>query len=181
MIQKSVLICSALLIVGVAIVRSEKPNIVLIMCDDMGYSDLGCYGGEIDTPNIDALAGGGIRFSHFKNTGRCCPSRASLLTGRHQHAVGLGWMTAVDEHRPGYRGQIAKEIPALAEIMKENGYTTYMAGKWHLTVDGAWKPKDSTPNGSYPTQRGFDGYYGSLSGAGNFYSPKALYLSLIHI
>ena len=175
MIQKSVFLCSALLIVGVATARSEKPNIVLIMCDDMGYSDLGCYGGEIDTPNIDALAGGGIRFSHFKNTGRCCPSRASLLTGRHQHAVGLGWMTAVDEHRPGYRGQIAKEIPTLAEIMKENGYTTYMAGKWHLTVDGAWMPKDSTPNGSYPTQRGFDGYYGSLSGAGNFYSPKAVY------
>ena len=78
MIQKSVFLCSALLIVGVTIARSEKPNIVLIMCDDMGYSDLGCYGGEIDTPNIDALAGGGIRFSHFKNTGRCCPSRASL-------------------------------------------------------------------------------------------------------
>ena len=99
------------------------------------------YGGEIDTPNIDALAGGGIRFSHFKIRDWRASSRASLLTGRHQHAVGLGWMTAVDEHRPGYRRQIAKEIPILAEIMKENGYTTYMAGKWHLTVDGAWKPE----------------------------------------
>ena len=106
--------------------QNKKPNIVLIMCDDMGYSDLGCYGSEIETPNIDALAEKGVRFSNFRNTGRCCPSRASLLTGRHQHAVGLGWMTAVDEHRPGYRGQISSKIPTIAEILKKNGYFGYL-------------------------------------------------------
>ncbi|WP_136081244.1 sulfatase-like hydrolase/transferase [Pontiella desulfatans] len=173
--RKSVFVCSALLMAGTAFAQGDKPNIVLIMCDDMGYSDLGCYGSEIQTPHIDALAEDGVRFSNFKNTGRCCPSRASLLTGRHQHAVGLGWMTAVDEHRPGYRGQIADTIPTLAEIMKENGYSTYMAGKWHVTVDGAWKPKDSTPNGSYPTERGFDEFYGGLTGGGNYYKPKSIH------
>jgi arylsulfatase len=152
----------------------EQPNIVLIMCDDMGYSDLGCYGSEIKTPHLDSLAEGGFRFSHFRNTGRCCPSRASLLTGRHQHAVGMGWMTAVDEHRPGYRGQISSEVPTLAELLKEQGYSTYMSGKWHVTVDGAWKPEGSTPNGSYPTDRGFDEFYGSLSGGGNYYRPKGV-------
>lgn len=86
-----------------------QPNIVLIMCDDMGFSDLGCYGSEIHTPNIDKLARYGVRFSQFKNTGRSCPSRASLLTGRYQHEVGMGWMAEVDEHRPGYRGQISRD------------------------------------------------------------------------
>ena len=109
--------------------QQQSPNIVLIMCDDMGYSDLGCYGSEIKTPNIDRLAEQGIRFSQFKNTGRSCPSRAALLTGYYQHEVGMGWMTAVDEHRPGYRGQIDSEHPTIAEELKQRGYTTYMSGK----------------------------------------------------
>lgn len=100
--------------------EKTAPNIVLIMCDDMGFSDLGCYGSEIHTPNIDRLASQGLRFSQFKNTGRSCPSRAALLTGRYQHEVGMGWMTAVDEHRPGYRGQISNEYPTIAEVMKAN-------------------------------------------------------------
>ena len=170
----SPLLASLSLLLSAFALAEEKPTIVLIMCDDMGYSDLGCYGSEIKTPNLDALAETGIRFSHFRNTGRCCPSRASLLTGRHQHAVGLGWMTAVDEHRPGYRGQISDEVPTLAELLKEQGYSTYMSGKWHVTVDGAWAPEGSTPNGSYPTERGFDEFYGSLSGGGNYYRPKGL-------
>ena len=168
------LLANLSLLLSALALAEEKPNIVLIMCDDMGYSDLGCYGSEIKTPNLDALAETGIRFSHFRNTGRCCPSRASLLTGRHQHAVGLGWMTAVDEHRPGYRGQISDEVPTLAELLKEQGYSTYMSGKWHVTVDGAWAPEGSLPNGSYPTERGFDEFYGSLSGGGNYYRPKGL-------
>ena len=105
-----------------------KPNIILILCDDMGFSDLSCYGGEVHTPNIDFLAENGIRFSQFKNTGRSCPSRAALLTGRYQHEVGMGWMTAVDEHRPGYRGQISEQYPTIAEVFRENGYHTYMSG-----------------------------------------------------
>ncbi len=156
---------------------STPPNIVLILCDDMGFSDLGCYGSEIQTPNIDRLAENGVRFSLFKNTGRSCPSRAALLTGHYQHEAGMGWMTAVDEHRPGYRGQITKNIPTIAEVMKANGYSTYMSGKWHVTVDGAF----DTPNGSYPAQRGFDKYYGCLSGGGSYYKPTPVYSNLTRI
>ena len=151
-----------------------KPNIVLILCDDMGFSDIGCYGGEVRTPHIDSLAANGVRFSQFKNTGRSCPTRASLLTGRYQHEVGMGWMTAVDEHRPGYRGQIDAAYPTIAEILKANGYATYMSGKWHVTVDGAF----GQPNGSYPVQRGFDRYYGCLSGGGSYYRPQPVYNDL---
>ena len=151
-----------------------KPNIVLILCDDMGFSDIGCYGGEVRTPHIDSLAANGVRFSQFKNTGRSCPTRASLLTGRYQHEVGMGWMTAVDEHRPGYRGQIDAAYPTIAEILKANGYATYMSGKWHVTVDGAF----GQPNGSYPVKRGFDRYYGCLSGGGSYYRPQPVYNDL---
>ena len=147
--------------------KENHPNIILILCDDMGFSDLGCYGGEVRTPNIDFLAEEGIRFSQFKNTGRSCPSRAALLTGHYQHEAGMGWMTAVDEHRPGYRGQIAANIPTIAEVLRDNGYATYMSGKWHVTVDGAF----DEPNGSYPVQRGFQKYYGCLSGGGSYYVP----------
>lgn len=159
----------------VAACAAQQPNIVLILCDDMGFSDIGCYGSEIKTPNIDQLAHDGIRFSRFKNTGRCCPSRAALLTGRDQHGVGMGWMTAVDEHRPGYRGQITKEVPTIAEIFKANGYSTYMSGKWHVTLESSWRPAGSSPNGSWPTQRGFDEFYGTLAGAGNYFKPKGLH------
>lgn len=153
---------------------ADRPNIVLILCDDMGFSDIGCYGGEVRTPNIDRLAADGIRFSQFKNTGRSCPTRAALLTGRYQHEVGMGWMTAVDEHRPGYRGQIAADYPTIAEVLRANGYATYMTGKWHVTLDGAF----GAPNGSYPTQRGFDRYYGCLSGGGSYYKPTPVYNDL---
>lgn len=154
--------------------KYNSPNIVLIMCDDMGFSDLGCYGSEIKTPNIDKLAQEGVRFSQFKNTGRSCPSRAALLTGRYQHQAGMGWMAEVDEHRPGYRGQIDKEYPTIAEIMKAGGYSTYMSGKWHVTTTGGY----DSPNGSYPVQRGFDRYYGCLHGGGSYYKPSPVYNDL---
>ncbi len=153
------------------------PNIVLILCDDMGFSDLSCYGGEIRTPHIDYLAGQGLRFTQFKNTGRSCPSRAALLTGHYQHEAGMGWMTAVDEHRPGYRGQIPADLPTMAEVLRSAGYATYMSGKWHVTVEGAF----DGPNGSYPVQRGFDRYYGCLSGGGSYYKPNPLYSGLQRI
>lgn len=152
----------------------NSPNIVLILCDDMGFSDVGCYGGEIKTPNIDRLGMNGIRFSHFKNTGRSCPSRAALLTGRYQHEVGMGWMAEVDEHRPGYRGQISKDYPTIAEVLKAGGYMTYMSGKWHVTTTGGY----DAPNGSYPVQRGFDRYYGCLHGGGSYYKPDPIYNDL---
>lgn len=152
----------------------DRPNIVLIMCDDMGFSDLGCYGSEIRTPNIDSLASLGLRFSQFKNTARSCPSRASLLTGMYQHDVDMGWMTAVDEHRTGYRGEIAADVPTIAEVLRDGGYSTYMSGKWHLTLDADF----GRPDGSYPVQRGFDRYYGCLAGGGSHWSPEPLYSDL---
>lgn len=161
---------------------TQPPNILLIMADDLGYSDLGSYGGEIRTPNIDKLATDGIRFTQFTNTSRCCPSRATLLTGREHHDVGMGWMTAADEHRPGYRGQITDEVPTIAEILKQNGYGTYMSGKWHVTADGNYKGVDKLePNGSWPTERGFDEYYGGLTGGGSYYEVKSLLRNKTHI
>ena len=157
--------------------NNDAPNIVLFLCDDMGFSDLGCYGSEINTPNIDSLAENGIKFMNFKNCGRSCPSRASLLTGRYQHQVGMGWMTAVDEHREGYRGQISNKYPTIAEILNKSGYKTYMSGKWHLTVDGSL----DKPNGSFPCQRGFDRYYGCVHGGGSYFKPVPLYNDLVKI
>ena len=166
------IICSAPL--SIYAQNPQQPNIVLILCDDMGFSDIGCYGSEIKTPHIDQLAQEGVRFSQFKNTGRSCPSRAALLTGRYQHQVGMGWMAEVDEHRPGYRGQIDKEYPTIAEVLKAGGYHTYMSGKWHVTTTGGY----GSPNGSYPVQRGFDRYYGCLHGGGSYYKPEPVYNDL---
>ena len=157
--------------------NTNHPHIVLILCDDMGFSDLSCYGGEVQTPNIDYLAEQGVRFSQFTNAGRSCPSRAALLTGHYPHEAGMGWMTAVDEHRPGYRGQISTHLPTIAEVLRNQGYATYMSGKWHVTLDGAF----DSPNGSYPVQRGFDKYYGSLHGGGNYYKPNPVYHNLQRI
>ncbi|MCK5175865.1 MAG: sulfatase-like hydrolase/transferase, partial [Planctomycetes bacterium] len=142
-------------------VAIDKPNIIVIMADDMGFSDIGCYGGEIKTPNIDQLAREGVRFTGFKNTSRCAPSRASLLTGRYQHSVGMGWMAASDERRPGYRGQLSPEAPTLAEILKAHGYRTGAVGKWHLTV----VDESSNQKRLFPLDRGFDFYYGTWWGA----------------
>ena len=147
---------------------TEKPNVIVIMADDLGYSDLSCYGGEIQTPNIDRLAEEGVRFTGFKNTARCAPSRASLLTGRYQHSVGVGRMTANDFKRPGYRGQLSTEAPTLAEIFKSKGYGTGMVGKWHLTVHD----KSSTQKRLYPCDRGFDHFYGTWWGAKDYFKPK---------
>ncbi|TXD47363.1 sulfatase-like hydrolase/transferase [Polaribacter sp. IC073] len=144
------------------------------MCDDMGFSDLGSYGGEIKTPNIDVLATQGIRFSQFKNTGRCCPSRAALLTGRNQFAAEMGWMTAVDEHREAYRGQLSATIPTIAEILKDNNYYTYLSGKWHLTLDDSYKLGAVKPNGSWPFERGFNESYAGLPGGGSYYKVNGL-------
>lgn len=159
---------------------NQKPNILLVMCDDLGFSDIGSFGGEIQTPNIDALAKDGLRFVNIKNTSRCCPSRASLMTGRYQHSAGMGWMTAVDEHRQGYRGQLSNKIPTIAEILKPYGYQSYFTGKWHLSLDGSIK-KYSKPNGSWPGQRGFDRSFGIIAGGGGFYKPVRLFEELKYI
>jgi len=116
-----------------------RPNIILIMVDDMGFSDIGCYGGEIPTPHLDRLAANGIKFTQFYNTGRCCPTRASLLTGLYSHQAGVGWMTR-DQGVAGYRGRLNDRCVTIAEVLGEGGYFTAMTGKWHVGFDHGVTP-----------------------------------------
>ncbi len=152
----------------------QVPNILLILADDMGYSDLGCYGGEIQTPNLDALAKGGIRFTQFYNAGRCCPTRASLLTGKYAHEVGMGWMTAADLGQPGYVGDLSKDVATVAELLEKKNYKSYLSGKWHLTSYDKLSKKDSLIKDSWPLQRGFNQFYGLLKGSGDYFNPDYL-------
>ncbi len=150
--------------------KKDAPDIVLIMADDMGYSDIGCFGSEIQTPNIDKLAANGLRFTQFYNTARCCPTRASLLTGLYPHQTGMGWMTAADLGHKGYHGDLNNNCVTVAEALKQAGYSSYMAGKWHLTYD---KYIDG-PKHNWPCRRGFDHFYGTLGGGGSYFKPEAL-------
>jgi arylsulfatase A-like enzyme len=152
--------------------KEEKPNIILIMADDMGFSDLGFMGSGIQTPNIDKLANNGMVFNQFYNAGRCCPSRASLLTGLYAHNADLGWMTASDFGRPGYRGAISKNSVSIAQVLKTVGYSNYITGKWHVTYDNNMVADGGNQN--WPLQRGFDKYYGMLSGGGGYFEPNTL-------
>lgn len=139
------------------------------MADDMGYSDIGCYGSEIDTPVLDRLAHNGVRFTQFYNTSRCCPTRAALLTGLYSHQAGIGLM-ASDRGYDSYRGDLSKKSVTLAEVLRSTGYRTYMSGKWHVT-------RHIRPDGikdNWPLQRGFDRFYGTIIGAGSFYDPATL-------
>ena len=169
------------------VTNAKRPNIVLILADDLGYSDLGCYGGEINTPNLDYLAKNGLRFTQFYNTSRCCPSRASLLTGLYNHQAGIGEMTS-DRNLPGYRGHITENAVTLAEVLKTAGYDTAMSGKWHVSNTVvqetpedqlAWLNHQSShplfsPIEQYPTNRGFDQYYGNIWGVVDFFDPFSL-------
>ena len=145
------------------------PNIVLILADDMGYSDLGCYGGEILTPNLDKLAAGGLRFTQFYNAARCCPTRAALMTGMYPHQTGVGLMME-DYRRPGYKGNLARECATIAEVLRLGGYQTMMCGKWHLTRF----VEPGGPKHTWPLQRGFDKFYGTIHGAGSYFDPVTL-------
>ncbi len=136
----------------------ERPNIVIIMADDMGFSDIGPYGGEIDTPTLDYLAANGLRFKQFYNTARCCPTRAALLTGVYQHQAGVGQMIS-DMGHPAYQGYLNDRCVTIAEALKLAGYTTLMAGKWHVGED---RPH-------WPVDRGFDEYFGLISGGSNYF------------
>jgi arylsulfatase A-like enzyme len=145
------------LIIGSPLI-SAPPNIVVILADDLGWSDLGAYGGEIETPNLDALARGGVRFSQFYNTARCCPTRAALLTGLYQHQAGVGHMVGNDGI-PSYQGFLNERCVTLAEVLRPAGYTTLMTGKWHV---------GSAP-GQWPLDRGFDRFWGTPSGGGVYF------------
>ena len=138
--------------------QAARPNIVLIMADDMGFSDIGCYGSEIATPHLDRLAKGGVRFSQFYNCARCCPTRASLLTGLYPHQAGIGHMVRRTEI-PGYRGALNDRCVTIAEVLRSTGYQTFIAGKWHV---------GSRP-GQLPLDRGFDRFYGFRWGASGYF------------
>jgi len=139
-----------------------RPNIVLILADDLGYSDLGCYGGEIKTPNLDSLAAGGIRFKQFYNNTRCCPTRAALNTGLYPHQAGMGGMDGYAPHIRGYEGFLTNRCVTTAEVLKASGYRTYMVGKWHMNVQ------------SGPIMRGFDEFYGLHRGhSASFFNRDA--------
>jgi arylsulfatase len=146
-----------------------SPNIVYCVLDDVGYSDFGCYGSEIATPNIDRLAAGGLRYTNFHTTSLCSPTRASLLTGRNHHAVGMGTLANFDMGYPGYRGMITKDAAMMPEILRGGGYNSFAVGKWHLTPMHHTGP--SGPFDQWPTQRGFDRYYGFMDGAMNQWEP----------
>lgn len=150
---------------------SERPNIIVVLSDDMGFSDIGCYGGEIQTPNLDGLAASGVRFTQFYNTARCCPTRASLLTGLYPHQAGIGHM--MEDHGvefPGYRGNLNSSCRTIAEVLKPAGYRNYVVGKWHVTHH----IQQDGPKHNWPLQRGFDRFYGMVSGGGSFYDPFTL-------
>ena len=153
-------------------IRGRRPNVLLILADDMGFSDLGCCGGEIETPHIDRLAHHGLRYTQFYNTGRCCPTRASLLTGLYAHQTGMGWMTAADLGHPGYTGDLNQRCSTIAELLAASGYGTYMSGKWHLNHDRSLKPEG--PRHNWPLQRGFRRYFGPLNGGGSYFSTQTL-------
>ncbi|WP_321471653.1 arylsulfatase [uncultured Paludibaculum sp.] len=145
----------------------RRPNILLILADDMGFSDTGCYGSEISTPNLDRLAGQGVRFTQFYNCARCCPSRASLLTGLYPHHAGIGHMVDRAGPAPGYVNDLSPRSRTIAEVLRASGYQTGMTGKWHVTP-----VNDSQRN--WPMQRGFDRYYGIIHGAADYYNPVTL-------
>ncbi len=149
------------------------PNVVVVLADDLGFSDFGCYGSEIPTPNVDATAAEGIRYTDFHVTPLCSPTRAALLTGCNSHAAGMGYVAHVDPGFPGYASELPENQPTLAEVMRANGYSTFMVGKWHLA-----KERDMSEAGdrrSWPLQRGFDEFYGFLEALTNFHHPHRMY------
>ena len=157
------LVCALTFLSGCSSVQTTtsggvRPNVLLIVADDLGFSDLGQYGGEIETPSLDRLAENGVRLTQFYTTGRCCPSRASILTGQYPHRVGLGHMTQ-DIGRPGYRGALSEDAITIAQALGEAGYRSFISGKWHLGVPD-------------PTRHGFEEFYGTLVSARSFWDPE---------
>jgi arylsulfatase len=160
--------------------NDKRPNVVIIMADDMGFSDL--FSSEIDTPHLDELGKSGIRFSQMYNCARCCPSRASLLTGLYPHQAGIGHMVHDNgSEDAAYQGYLRKDVATIAEILKDQGgYRTYMTGKWHVGgeypphVPEYWLEKAGDQQHPLPVQRGFDQHYGTLGGGGSYYDPPSL-------
>lgn len=153
--------------------KPDDPNIVLILLDDVGFGQFGCYGSRIETPNIDRLAAGGLQYTNFTATPLCSPTRACVLTGRNHHSVGMGTIANLDEGYPNRRGRITPAAATLAEILRDQGYNTLAVGKWHLVYMG-----DTTAAGPYdqwPLGRGFERYYGFLNGHDDHFAPELVY------
>lgn len=187
--KNTLLPCSILSVLGILSSCEEtkadkRPNIIVILADDLGYSDMGCYGGEIRTPNLDALAENGLRFNSFYNTSRSCPTRASLLTGLYQHQAGIGRMT-FNDHLRGYEGTLSHNAVTIAEVLSEAGYNTGMLGKWHV-AETPLKPDqrewlahqvyypEFADKKNYPTYRGFHDFYGIIYGVADYFDPFSL-------
>ncbi|MGZ8734079.1 MAG: arylsulfatase [Acidimicrobiia bacterium] len=151
---------------------ADDPNIVIVLCDDLGFSDLSCYGSEIPTPNIDALAASGVQWANFHVAPMCSPTRAALLTGVNPHRAGAGHVANSDPGFPGYAAELADDVATVAEIFRGAGYATLALGKWHLTKDADMS--DAGPKSSWPLQRGFDRYYGFLDAFTNLHQPHRL-------
>ncbi len=157
--------------------KNTRPNIMLILADDMGYSDIGCFGSEIATPNIDSLAATGVRFTQMYNCARCCPTRASLLTGLQPHQAGIGHMVG-DMGHPAYQGYLNDNCVTIAEVLRAAGYRTAMSGKWHVggrhSLGGPEAHLIGGPGYPRPIDRGFERHFGTLAGAGSYYYPFSL-------
>ena len=151
---------------------ANAPNIVFVLVDDVGFSDIGCFGSEIQTPNLDQLAAEGVRLSNFHANPMCSPTRASLLTGLNCHAAGMGHIAQDDPGFPGYRGELADSVATAAEILRGAGYSTLMVGKWHLCKDSEMSA--GGPQSAWPCQRGFDRFYGILEAFTNLHHPHRI-------
>jgi arylsulfatase len=149
-----------------------RPNVVVVLADDLGFADLGCYGSEIATPHLDALAARGLRYTNFHVTPMCSPTRAALLTGINPHAVGVGHVAHSDPGFPGYAMELSENVATSAEILRDAGWATLMVGKWHLAKDSDCS--DAGPRHSWPCQRGFERFYGFLDGFTNLHQPHRL-------
>jgi len=132
----------------------DGPNVIVVLADDMGYSDIGPFGSEIPTPNLDRLAATGVRLTNYHTAPQCSPARAALLTGLNPHRAGYGWVANADPGFPGMRLELADDVTTLAENLQASGYATYALGKWHLVRDADMAP--GRPRYAWPTQRGFD-------------------------
>ena len=148
----------------------DAPNVVCVVLDDVGFSDLGCYGAEIATPQIDALAAAGLRYSNFHVTAMCSPTRACLLTGRNAHAVGVGIIAEWSSGFPGYQGFISRRAATVPEVLRDHGYGTYAIGKWHLTNIGNYGA--AGPHDDWPLGRGFSRWYGFHGALTNQWNPE---------
>ncbi|TQK69498.1 arylsulfatase [Nocardioides sp. SLBN-35] len=161
--------------------RPGSPNVIVVLADDLGFSDVGCFGSEIPTPHLDRTAADGLRYTNFRVTPLCSPTRAALMTGLNAHAAGIGFPTQIDPGFPGYVSELPLDQPVLPEVFRANGYATLMVGKWHLCREDDFSEAGSRHN--WPLQRGFDQFYGFLEALTDFHHPHRLYEgnSVVHV